>query len=710
LTLNNEAMGEMAQARGSAVSVRAWAAEGCRAWIVYGIVENFFLYVAGGLLAPDFTFPTWQWRLSLVLFGYYGAIGLGLGALGGALARRMGGRGPGAPEPATRRRAAALTVVLAFAVNASLRLSEAGVNGAALLIALALATATLAVLIAPRWAVRLDFATSYWTAALLLVGSSWLIAAFPSWGRAARCALGGGFILAVAGASLLWRRLRSLSWSEVSWIRAGAAGVLVLGAAAWMGRLPGYPRSAQPGPRPAGPNIVWIVMDTVRADRVSAGRNGRDTTPNLRRLAKEATVYSNAIAASNYTLPSHASMLTGLYPSLHGAHYREALPAGSPLDERFTTVAEVLASRGYTTAAVAANYAYLHGSLGLVQGFQYYEAPRNAAFLGAAYPYAVRNLLRPLLSIWVPTDWDLELPYRRAEDINRRVFQILEERGGSDAPLFLFVNYLDAHWPYAPLPPFDKQFAAGCKPLGWYEYVALEDAVLRMERSIEPKEAACLSAQYEGEIAYLDSQLGHLFERLKQLGIYDETLLVVTSDHGEAFGRRNLLSHGVSVYQDQIHVPLIIRYPGQRKGAAIDDYVSLVDLMPTALDAAGQPVPQGLAGRSLIRLDPGAIRHILSESFPRPFFVDRYARFRRAERALFEGPRKLITSTIGQPQLYDLANDPKERVNLWNPANGDAARLVSALQRWLRQAETAPPRNVPGGQAVRQLQSLGYIQ
>jgi arylsulfatase A-like enzyme len=602
--------------RAGSASLQSGAAEGCRAWIVYCIVENWFLYVASGLLVPDFTFPSWHWGLSLLLLGCYAAIGLGLGAASVGVVRRMGPRADRASGPTSvLRRVVLLTVALAFGANAAVRLADTNVSAAALMAALAIAGAILASLLAPRWESRLAFVTSYWRVAIMLVGCSWLIASFPDWPRLARSALGGGFMIACAGAALVWQQLRPRAWSEVSWVRLAAAGAAVLGTAAWMGRVPAYRPAANHGPRPAGPNIVWIVMDTVRADHVSAGGYGRDTTPSLRRLAQEATVYSNAIAASDYTLPSHASMLTGLYPSVHGAHYTERSPAGNPLAERFTTVTEILSSRGYSTAAVAANYAYLGKSQGLIQGFQYYEAPRNAAFLGAAYPYAVRNLLRPLLSTLVGTDWDLELPYRRAEDINRSVFRILEETRRSGAPAFLFVNYLDAHWPYAPLPPFNERFASGCEPLGWYRFVELEHAALKLQRKVDPDVARCLAAQYDGGIAYLDSQLGELFTELKRLDLYEQSLLIVTSDHGEAFGRRNLLSHGVSVYQDQVHVPLIIRYPGQRTCAVVDDYVSLVDLMPTVLDVAGQPAPDGLAGTSLTRLIPGAPRHIVSESF-----------------------------------------------------------------------------------------------
>jgi arylsulfatase A-like enzyme len=311
----------------------------------------------------------------------------------------------------------------------------------------------------------------------------------------------------------------------------------------------------------------------------------------------------------------------------------------------------------------------------------------------------------------VASDWDLELPYRRAEDINRSVFRALDETSRSRAPVFLFVNYLDAHWPYAPPPPFDARFAGGCEPFDWYRYLALEKAVSTLQRTIGARERDCLAAQYDGGIAYLDSRLGQVFERLKRLGLYDQSLLIVTSDHGEAFGARNLMSHGVSVYQNQVHVPLIVHYPGQQQGTVVGEYVSLVDLMPTVLDIVGQPRPAALAGVSLRSVPTAPARQIVSESFPHVHFVDMHPRFRRVQRALFEGPEKLITSTLGQQELYDLSNDPEEQVNLWRPGNAETLRLSSALNQWLQRYVAGRDTGTKtGSDAVRRLQSLGYIQ
>jgi arylsulfatase A-like enzyme len=240
-------------------------------------------------------------------------------------------------------------------------------------------------------------------------------------------------------------------------MRWGVAGLLVVACACGAGfsaKMPALPKrdQAKTGQRP---NVVLIVMDTVRADHTSVYGYDRDTTPFLRELAKEATLYTRAFAVSDFTLPTHASMFTGLYPRTHGAYYAPPnYPNGLPLSQRFTTMAEVLQANGYRAAGIVANAGYLSTSMGFSQGFELFDSrlPERVAAPSRS-PY-LRRRVHELLDRFVSTA-DFEPTTRRAQEINHEAETFLNQ---VDGPFFLFLNYMDAHNPYAPPPPFDRQY------------------------------------------------------------------------------------------------------------------------------------------------------------------------------------------------------------------------------------------------------------
>jgi len=219
-----------------------------------------------------------------------------------------------------------------------------------------------------------------------------------------------------------------------------------------------------------------------------------------------------------------------------------------------------------------------------------------------------------------------------------------------------------------------------------------------------------LISQYDGGIAFLDSQLGLLVDYLKQRGLYGESLIVITADHGEAFGDRQLMEHNVSVYQDQIHVPLIVKYPGQTEGRVVSTPVSGADFAPTIMALLKLPLLKGTQGRSLLD-ETSPPRQIISESFPRPALLDLDPRFHRVQRALIEWPYKLIASTDGTRELYRLDRDPTESRNLFAPTEPVAASLETRLDAWLASAVTEvgeTPAMDP--EALERLRSLGYVR
>jgi choline-sulfatase len=231
-----------------------------------------------------------------------------------------------------------------------------------------------------------------------------------------------------------------------------------------------------------------------------------------------------------------------------------------------------------------------------------------------------------------------------------------------------------------------------------------------LKRVVTAPEREHLTSQYDGSIAYLDSQLGALIARLKQMEIYDEALVIITADHGEAFGDRNLVGHGLSVYQNQINVPLMIKYPRQRTARVIDRPASHIDLLPTILDVLDYPAPAHLQGQSLLR-DTGPRRDLFSESFAQLKLIETHQRFNRVERALVVDNLKLVWSTVGKHELYDLSNDPDEERDLCGLDQATCAGLQAKLEEW---RALIPRSQSPAVKLDRdglgRLRNLGYIQ
>jgi arylsulfatase A-like enzyme len=468
---------------------------------------------------------------------------------------------------------------------------------------------------------------------------------------------------------------------------------------------------------PAGkPNILLITLDTVRADHLSLYGYGRPTTPNLVQFAKESVRYTNAFSASDVTLSTHASLFTGLYAIRHGAHYQKGFSGGKPLSQEHVTLAEGLRGHGYQTAAVVANPGFLSDGFGLAQGFVYYDQRVPTPFLGRTNrEYSFRSIIRKmLLHFSVPRNYDQIT--RRAGEINESAFKQLDRLRQGNRPFFLFLNYMDAHWPYIPPEPFHVRYPGIDESFGLEEYFTLLNNVVHKGVRVTDPQRKHLLSQYDGAITYLDSELGKLFTKLREMHLLDNTLIVITADHGEAFGARNLMEHGVSVYQDQVHVPWLIRYPGgsgsdrnASRGLTVKDPISSVDLLPTVLEFAGMPPMKNLDGISLLH-SSGTNRFIYCESYPRGSLLTE-ERFRRTERAVVHGRWKLITSTVGKHELYDLTSDAAESQSLYSQQEGLYRQMLQNLKRWVQKGEIAAKAGErPDRQTMEMLKSLGYVQ
>jgi arylsulfatase A-like enzyme len=688
-------------------SVLKGAARGLTTWLCYGAIEFILAYLLPRFWKPGLEIAPWQWPSLAVVFGVYAVAGALSGATGGALLFRAGKSG----EAENFEILAGLSLSAAFLANLGSAWPLARSEQIALGLAGILVALFLAALFSEAWRARGAYLANPLVLALLLLASPWI----------SRDLLRDSGSLTKIGASLLSLAVIALIPLILRKFVPGNAIVRKVATAAvaapllWAGlQALGLSPAIQAGPVPAtpgkGPNVVLITMDTVRADHLSLYGYGRETTPQLARFSKDATVYDHAIAAGDFTLPSHASIFTGLYPGWHGAYpSHPGFAAGRPLQPGATTLATVLKSHGYWTGGVFANAAFLQASTGLSQGFGIWETGTPVLLADAERPFYLREGARKLLHFGMDTA-AYDALYFRASDINSRAFTVLEKLQGR-GPFFLFLNYMDAHYPYVPPPPYLDRFPgrqADARPVTAYN--ALKDSVNAGKRHIARDEQNSLIASYDGGIAYLDSEIGNLMDRLRSMGLYDDTLIIVTSDHGEAFGDHDRIGHTVtSLFQDGSHVPLVVKLPGQHEARRSAALVSHVDLMSTVLETLGRPLPPGLQGRPLS--SPRSESDVVYGEAHAIGDHDRNARLRGVRRAAFTTSAKLILWSGGPPEFYNLAADPGESQNRYDAKDPAVASLEASLTAWTAAIpkQLSKPTKLDK-ESVDRIRSLGYIQ
>lgn len=499
---------------------------------------------------------------------------------------------------------------------------------------------------------------------LLAAGAAWLVvlqAEGIHW--ASQLLLAAGMGVTLSRVADRWPR-KILGAPYRSLVMAvGVIGVMVLGAFV----LPPLKERMIAGrlvaAAPGAPNIVLLVWDTVRRDNLGLYGYSRATTPVLDSLAGDAIVFDRALTASSWTLPSHASMFTGRLPHELSSTWKIAL------DDHWPTLAEVLTDRGYRTAGFAGNTSFVSFESGLSRGFTHFQDYRLSVGRLFLTPAVGRFLITRN-----PVRW--RLLRNSARQLNDWSLAWLDRQDG-DRPFFLFVNYYDAHRPYEPPAPFDTLFgrpaAARRQQLGQTGYVwttAERDTAM---------------APYDGGIAYLDNMLGNLLAGLKRRGLLDNTVVIVTSDHGEHFGEHGLILHGNSLYRQLLEVPLLILDP-RRPGSHIDEPVSLVNLAATILSLAGGEGGATLPGRSLLATEPvvGGSDSIVAELDWHPTLVRRGGPLAAGPMwSVLSGGRHLIRDGGGRVELYDFAGDTSEAVNLaGGPKEASVQdRLIAMLDR-----------------------------
>jgi arylsulfatase A-like enzyme len=484
-----------------------------------------------------------------------------------------------------------------------------------------------------------------------------------------------------------------------------------------------HARSASVKPL-GGPNVLLIVLDTTRAQNLSAYGYARETTPFLREFAGEGTLYLDAISPAPWTVPAHASLFTGLMPSIH-----QATTEHRWLSSRFHTVAEILRDNGYLTAGFSCN-SWVGPSFNLHQGFQHffqvYRFPHvleGDPVARLAWGRAATRLLGPF-----PPD-------KGAATTNRLVRRWLDgwQKAATGRPFFVFINYIEPHLPYDP-PPGPRSHFANAPPrpalrglLGDEWFPALFRAIGFHDLGSEDYQQ--LASLYDAEVAYLDSELRELLGGFRRRGLLDNTLVVIVGDHGENLGEHEgLLDHCFSLHQTLLHVPLIVRYPPLfPRGERYPGLVSTASVFSTIVEAAGAKVPpDSPAGASPLPRsgrEPGLAYAMSEYELPifelsslateapgtdvRPFAV--------RQRSIQDGRFKLIWRSDSSSALYDLASDPGEENPLVPSGTSDGERLSRQLSAWVAglRPENLPP---PASEASldprtrESLRSLGYVQ
>jgi len=418
------------------------------------------------------------------------------------------------------------------------------------------------------------------------------------------------------------------------------------------------------GAVPDRPNVIIYLIDTLRADHLSCYGYPQPTSPDIDAFARDAVLFASAFAQSSHTKPCVTSIFTGLLPQVHGMERKE-----HQLPDAVVTLAEVLQQAGYETAGFTTN-AQVGPDVGFGQGFDVYE------------------LVMSKDSPSVPAS---------AKELNTRVFAKLAERHTA-RPFFLYVHTVDPHSPYAPPPAFRERFASDVP-------ATVDGRMKGRHKKLSAADRDYLVPLYNAEVAANDAAFGELMQRLKDDGLYDSSLIVLTADHGEEFYDHGSWEHGGTLYQEVLHIPLIMKLPNQEgAGRTVSEIVQQVDLLPTMAAVAGGRMPAGAEGQSLL---PSALGESDRES---PIAVAYRVTPDRMLVSAVSGHMKLIHNMydhLPEVELYDLEHDPTEMHNLAADQPLMTGYLRAQLNRPLGTA--TEPIQAHLNQATRErLRNLGY--
>lgn len=467
------------------------------------------------------------------------------------------------------------------------------------------------------------------------------------------------------------------------------------------------------------PNVLLITIDCLRADHAGFMGYDRPTTPNLDRLAAEALLCTNAFATGPRTAESFPGIIASAYALMYGGGYA--------LTEHHITLAEVLNSAGYDTAAFHSN-PYLSTNYGYDRGFAtFWDSLEKTSGMSRASHRA--NMLRKINRHSALYRWARRLgtlgqtvgrsqPFVRAGVLNGKVTRWLTS---DPSPFFLWLHYMDPHYPYLPEDEHLRLFSGGSLPR--WRMASVFSRMLEEPASVRGPERQLLIDLYDAEVRSMDAAIGQLLAHLRERRLYDDLLIVVTADHGEEFGEHGEFSHATwasevqdgrvqpKLHDELLHVPLLLRFPrGEHAGERLDGLVSLVDVAPTILEVAGLEPPDRWCGQ-------GFLPAMLENGQGRPFVFSEYLVHNRG----LKGPviacrteawKYIHEGVFGRHELYDLENDSQEQQNVveLQPDMRDQLALhVGRHQELLEGTDGTAAEITVDDEVADRLRGLGYL-
>ena len=419
-------------------------------------------------------------------------------------------------------------------------------------------------------------------------------------------------------------------------------------------------------------NVILIIVDTLRADHLSCYGYGWDTSPNLDNLSSDSILFKNALSASSWTTPAVGSIFTSVYPTIIG--YRDK---PTVMDGSFNTMAEILKSNGYITGGII-SHTFIAKNLGFDQGFDYYNQENNKGHNHISSP-SVTELAISFLN------------------------------KSKDEKFFLFLHYFDPHYNYYLHEGFDYYPEYD----GWVKS-GQEFIYLREKRwDLKEEDKKYLRALYDSEISFTDDYIGKVLDKLKELELYDDALIIFTADHGEELAEKpdRFIGHARKLSQALIHVPLIIKLPGNKKKLIADDYVGTIDILPTVVDFLELKIPEDLEFYGeIIDLKKGKRpqnKPIFSETFHDVEIIS----------VVWDGLKLIHKLDKGINEFYDLPNDPNEDINVEKEAKGKLGEYEGILRKWWsnvveRSQELNLQKKYPeyDPETIENLKAMGYIK
>ncbi len=407
--------------------------------------------------------------------------------------------------------------------------------------------------------------------------------------------------------------------------------------------------------------VLLIVVDTLRRDHLGAYGYERDTSPNLDELAARSTLYRSAYSHAPWTTPAIAALMTSRHPEALGIRDRQ-----SRLAEEFVSLPEVLQEAGWTTGAIV-SHSFCSSRWGFAQGFDSFDESNIKG------PFATTSQDVSELAI----DW-IDAHHER--------------------PFFLFLHYFDPHAAYVQREGFEFREKGESRYEGRLGSVVIPERFAMDPSRLRPADLREMERLYDSEIALTDRWIGAVLDHLEEVGVLEQTLVIITADHGEEFLDHGALDHAKTLYDELVRVPLIVHYPG-RTATVSERIVGLVDVLPTVLDAAGLAAPAGIRGHSLLDGPTREIVYLETE------------RLRRLRGVVKDGHKLIVDRDGGAVELYDLVADPSEHENL----AAQRPELVAELRALLGALVDAPPTRKPADEVKltdeerERLRALGYM-